>query len=142
MTDLKSDHKRHLLRSFAYVDKLLSDIEWILLFPNHSRSVFKKYTNDLEPATIKAIQDQIEKIRAAMLKILVEKEIEMGCDIIDTARSIDTHGQFANISIEEVRAKHMKGYGELTPKAKKELDDIASTLQCLLEKIQIKSGKV
>lgn len=142
MTDLKSDHKRHLLRSFAYVDNLMTDIEWILLFPNHSGSVFKKYTNDLGPEKMESIKVQIEKIRAAMLKILAEKEIEIDCNVIDTALSIDTLGQFANVTIDEIRARHMRGYGELTPNAKEELNEIASTLQSLLENIQIKSRQV
>lgn len=135
MTELTENHTRTLLTGFRYVNDLLSDIERVMATPENPETPFPKYIKDITPAQQKIIAAEIAHIRVVMRRILEDKGIKITHPRISAADAIRTAIHFADIAMEEKRPKHMKGYGELTEEAKRELNDITSEMQALLKKI-------
>jgi hypothetical protein len=135
MTDLKENHKRSLLIGFRYVDDLLSDIERIMATSMDPQSPFEKYVADIRPAQQKIIAADIAHIRIVMCRILESKGINVKHPGMSALSAIRTAIHFADIAMEEKRPKYMRGYGELTEEAVRELNEVASQMQKLLKQI-------
>ena len=135
MTELNENHKRTLLAGFRYVDNLLSDIERIMAMSMDPQSPFEQYVADIRPAQQKIIAAEIAHIRAVMCRILESKGIEINHPGISAANAVRTVIHFADIAMEEKRPKYMRGYGELTEKAVRELNEVATQMQKLLKQI-------
>ncbi len=135
MTELKKNHKRSLLIGFRYVDDLLSDIEKIMAKPMASQSPFPKYVADIAPAQQKIIAEEIAFMRGEMRRILEDKGIAIDHPKISSARAVRNAVHFADMAVEEMGPKYMKGYGELTEGGIQELDEIKLRMQKLLARI-------
>jgi hypothetical protein len=66
---LNESQRRDLLVSCQYADKLLSEIESILV-ASQSKSPFQKSKPDISPAQAKVVHDYIARMRAQMVRIL------------------------------------------------------------------------
>lgn len=135
MTELNENHKRSLLIGFRYVDDLLSDIERIMATSMDPQSPFEQYVVDIRPAQQKIIAAEIAHIRIVMCRILESKGIKINNPGISALNTIRTAIHFADIAMEEKRPKYMRGYGELTEEAVRELHEVASQMQKLLKQI-------
>jgi len=135
MTELNENHKHTLLIGFRYVDDLLSDIERIMATPAAPQSPFPKYVADITPAQQKTIEAAIAHIREKMCRILESKGIKIKHRGIRAVEAVRTAIHFADMAMEEKRPKHMKGYGELTEEATRELNEVVSQMQKLLKQI-------
>ena len=135
MTELNENHKRSLLIGFRYVDDLLSDIERIMATSMDPQSPFENYVADIRPAQQKIIAAEIAHIRAVMCRILESKGINIKHPGISAVNAVRTAIHFADIAMEEKRPKYMRGYGELTEEAVRELNEVASQMQKLLKQI-------
>ena len=135
MTDFNENHKRHLLISFRHVDKLLSEFQCILdvMIPH---SPFQQYVNDVDPGLRMIIEEHCALIHQAMRRILQEQDIKIGLPEISVINFIRTSLIFADMSIEELKPRHMRGYGHLSAEATEELNKIAAELQGLLAQIK------
>ena len=135
MTDLSDNHKRYLLITFRHVDKLLSDFQCILdvMIPH---SPFQQYINDVDPDLRTVIEEHCASVHQAMRRILNE----LGIQISDPDRSVINHIRtsliFADMSIEELKPRYMRGYGQLSAEATEELNKIAAELQGLLAQVK------
>ena len=67
--ELNSAQRLHLVNSAEYADKLLADVESVLV-ASKSKSPFRKYKNSLSPAQVKVVGDYIAGIRAQMVRVL------------------------------------------------------------------------
>ena len=135
MTELNENHKRSLLIGFRYVDDLLSDIERIMATSMDPQSPFEQYIADIRPAQQKIIAAEIAHIRIVMCRILESKGINIKHPGISAVNAVRTAIHFADIAMEEKRPKYMRGYGELTEEAVRELNEVASQMQKLLKQI-------
>ncbi|MEN6319402.1 MAG: hypothetical protein ABFD82_11690 [Syntrophaceae bacterium] len=135
MTELTENHKHTLLIGFRYVDDLLSNIERVMAIPENPETPFPKYIADITPVQQKIIEAEIAHIRVVMRRILEDKGISIKHPRISARDAIRTAIHFADIAMEEKKPKYMKGYGELTEEAKRELNDIASQMQQLLKEM-------
>ena len=136
MTDLSDRHQQALLAKFKYVDTLLSEIEY-LSKKKHWVSPFSGYTMDLKPEDIEVVESHIARIRTRMCILLEQKGISIDIHSIGVAKAIKTHLIFADIAMEELQPKYMKGYGELSDVASEELNKIALDIQRLIRKFKI-----
>jgi hypothetical protein len=132
---LNPNQRRRLRITCEYVDKLLSDVE-AALNESASKSPFPRYVNDISPAQRRTIEDYIARIRAQLVRVLARQNIAIEPSRIPVSRVVDTGLSFVGISLEELRPRHMKGYGEVSPAAADELNGIVSELQALLGKLQ------
>jgi hypothetical protein len=135
MTELSENHKRTLLAGFRYVDELLSDIERIMAMSMNPQSPFEQYVADIRPAQQKIIAAEIAHIRTVMCHILESKGIKINHPAISAVNAVRTAIHFADIAMEEKRPKYMRGYGELTEEAVRELNEVALQMQKLLKQI-------
>jgi len=135
MTDFNENHKKYLLIAFRHVDKLLSEFQCILdvMIPH---SPFQQYVNDVDPDLRMIIEKHCALIHQAMRRILQEQGIPIGNPERSVINFIRTSLIFADMSIEELRPQHMRGYGHLSVEATAELNKIALELQGLLAQIK------
>lgn len=135
MTDLNENHKKYLLISFRHVDKLLSEFQCILdvMIPH---SPFQQYVNDVDPDLRIIIEKHCALIHQAMRRILKEQGIQIGNSERSVINFIRTSLIFADMAIEELRPKYMRGYGKLSDAAADELNAIATELQEQLKQIK------
>ncbi|MBN1366026.1 MAG: hypothetical protein JW976_14560 [Syntrophaceae bacterium] len=135
MTGLNENHKRYLLSTFSHLDKILSEFECIIdvLIP---RSTFQPYINDVTPEMRKMLEKQCDLIRQSMIRILKEQRISPAKPERSLSNSIRTSLIFADISIEELSPKYMRGYGKLSDEASDELNAIVKELRELVNRIK------
>lgn len=131
---LNPNHKRRLLVSCEYIDKLLSDIESVLNVSSSS-ALSRKYRDDLIAVQRKVVKDYIARIRAQMTRVLAGQGIALPEPEISAIHSIRTTLDFVDVAAEELRPKYMRGYGEVPQALIPELNGIASELQGLAHKL-------
>jgi GTP-binding protein EngB required for normal cell division len=131
---LNPNHKRRLLVSCKYIDKLLSDIETVLNV-TASNSLFGKYRDDLAGVQRKVIQDYITRIRAQMARVLDGQDIALPEPDIGAIHSIRTTLDFVDVAAEELRPKYMRGYGKVPESLMPELEGVSAELQGLVQKL-------
>jgi len=133
-TGLNSSHQRHLLSIFKHVDDLLSEAA-ALTSPANSRSPFASSTADASPVQSKVIEDYIARVRDVMLRFLDRQGIRRDSPQTSGVWAVRTSLLFANSSVEELRPRYMRGYGELSGEAGQTMDDLATELQTLLRRM-------
>jgi len=140
LTALDERRKRSLLLKLRHLDELLFEVDRLAEGKGSSSPLSDRYT-ELEPEKKEAVQRYIVRLRETMCRILEEKGIPIDVPSFETIHSINTSLIFMDISIEEIRPKYMRGYGELTREAADELDVVATELQGLLKQMQAVLGK-
>jgi hypothetical protein len=123
--------QRRLRVACQHIDGLLSAIEAILS-ASASKSPFPKYIADIPVAQRRRIEHGIARMRPQLLRALERNAIEVAPPSISAAHAIHSALTFAQIAVEELAPKHMRGYGEVSRRAALELDAIVSSLLELL----------
>ena len=125
---LNENHRRHLLASCRYIDRLLSDVDNIVAAAD-SQSPFARYANDLSPALSKLLRDYFGRLRTDMLQILERHDAMPEGDRISALHAVRTALGFIDISIEELKPQYMTGYGAVPDALKPELNGLAEELK-------------
>jgi GTP-binding protein EngB required for normal cell division len=131
---LNESQQRHLLINVQHADKLLSEIEDILIAAS-SKSPFPKYQVDVTPAQAKVVQDYIARIRAQMLRVLESQQIAVPGPQFGAIHSIRVTLAFVRIALTEIGPKYMRGYGEVPESAVAELNGLVTELNTLVDKL-------
>jgi len=137
---LNGPQQNRLLVSCRYVDELLQDIESVLAGAS-SKTAFPKYIRDFSPAQRKMVEDYITRIRAQLLRALDSQAMPAPKPRIGALHSILTTLVFVDNTLEEIRPKYMRGYGEVHPDAAADLNGLATELQGLVEKLAAELGQ-
>ena len=132
---LNEPQQRHLRVSCEYVDRLLCDIESVL-HSAASKSPFPRYVVDITPAQSEAIEDQIQRMRTQLMRTLAWQEMEPQPPEIPATRAIMTDLSFVEIAIEEMKPRHMLGYGDVPQDAVSELNAVTDELRSVVEGMQ------
>jgi len=128
MTALGDTHKKALLSHFKYVDSLLAQIEYLAKEEN-LQSPFAGYEIDTTTEKTKVIETHVAHIRSVMLRILASKDVSIDIQNVGVAKAVNTNLTFADITIEEIRPKYMRGYGELADGCDDELNEVVLEIQ-------------
>jgi GTP-binding protein EngB required for normal cell division len=131
---LNSFQKNRLLVSLQYMDQLLGDIEAILSAAQ-SGSPFPKYRAPLSPVQARVVRDYISRIRAQMVRALEGLETASRRPRLDSTRSIRTTLLFISDAIEELRPRHLRGYGPVAEEAGPLLHGMVDELQGFVGKL-------
>jgi len=126
---------RHLYVTFRYIDKLLCEIEDVLNTPS-SRAAFPKYSPDVAPAESRQMEEQIARIRSQLVRILKEQGITRQVPSISGSHAIHAALGSIDIALEELKPRHMRGYGELPEAAANELNEIVDGLRGLVAQLE------
>ena len=125
---------RRLYVSFRYIDKLLCEIEEILNTPS-SRAAFPRYSPDVAPAERRQVEDYIARIRTELVHILNEQSITKQEPSISALHAIHVALGSIDIALEELKPRHMRGYGEVTDAAANDLNGIVGGLRGLVAQL-------
>ncbi len=127
---LNENQAKKLRITCEHIDQLLSGIEHIL-GEGESEPAFPRYTPDLTPEQRKTIEDFIARIRARLIMVLEGQGIPRRQGMTRASLAISTTLISMDISAEEVKPRHMKGYGDVSDSTAAELNGIAGELQAL-----------
>jgi hypothetical protein len=125
---------RRLYVTFCYIDKLLCEIEEVLN-TSSSRAAFPKYALDVAPADSGQIEEHIAGIRSQLVRILNEQGITRQVPSISASHAIHVALGSVDIALEELKPRHMRGYGELPEVAANELNAIVEGLRGLVAQL-------
>jgi len=131
---LNSAQRRHLLTTCQYADKLLSEIEAVLV-ASKSKSPFPKFRPDLSPAQVKMVEDYVARMRAQLTRILDGQGVRIPEAKIGSAHSIRVTLGFVDIAFDECRAKNMEGYGTVPPETVPELNGLVDEMNGLVARL-------
>jgi hypothetical protein len=132
--ELNAVQRRRLGATCKYIDGLLCDIEHALHSPQ-SESPFPHYVVDVTPAQVSLIEDHIRRLRAQLLKTLAWQHMKPEPPEIPVSRSVMTDLGFADIAVEELRPRHMRGCGAVPEDAISGLNAVVDELRSLLHSI-------
>jgi GTP-binding protein EngB required for normal cell division len=132
--DLNPSQQRHLLTSCQYADKLLAEIEAVLV-ASQSKSPFPKFKPDISPAQAKFVQDYISRMRAQLVRILDSQGVPIPSPHLGSVHSIRVTLAFVDIAFDECRPKRMTGYGELAHAAGTELSGLVDEMQGIISRL-------
>lgn len=132
---LAENHERHVLSTFQYVDRLFADMEQVLSIAQSSR-LYKEYESDVAPEKQAELRRAITEFRALMSQIQEELNIASRPPNISAARAVLTSLTFIEIALEELQARHMRGYGELSASTAVQLEAVVAQMQSILERMR------
>lgn len=133
--ELSENHKNHILSTFQYIDKLFSDIEQVLS-ATHSPAFFEPYLPDISPGQQADLLEGIAEFRDLMRQILDNLGIDFPQPHVGALRAVLTAVTFADIALEALNAKHMKGYGAVSREASMEVDELVRNLQATMARLK------
>jgi hypothetical protein len=87
------------------------------------------------PDQEKAIMRQIIGFREQIGRTLHEQQILPARPLLSAQRALLTAILFAELAIEDLRPKKLKGYGEVSPASALELEDIVLKMSGMMHKI-------
>ena len=135
MTALDERRKRALLLKFRHLDEMLTEVDRCMEGKRFSSTLSDRYTA-LHPEKKEELRRCIAHVQETMCRILTEKGISVEGILLVIVHSIDTSLTFMDMSAEEIRPRHMRGYGELSMEATDELNAIATELQKLFKQMR------
>lgn len=133
MASLNEPQKRAILCGFLDVHRRMAELEAILA-PEANPSPFSQHVNDLSPTEAKVVGDYFARVRTAMLAHLRECEIPL--DVRPTSRrwALQCGISFIGITIDELRAEKLRGYGPLDEAARERILKIHDDLERLIDR--------
>jgi len=107
---LNEAQQRRLYASCQYIDGLLCQLEQVFR-QEDSLSPFPRYVDDLNPAEMDQLKDQIRRIREQLLKTLAWQGMKPESPSIPATRVALTSLTFIDMTIEELSPRHLRGCG-------------------------------
>ncbi|HEY7236717.1 MAG TPA: dynamin family protein [Gemmatimonadaceae bacterium] len=130
-TSLNESHQRRILSTFVYADKLLQTIERLAA---SKPSPFAHEQPDLTEAESRLLLALVDRARQRMLAALDRFGIPRPRATNSSRWSADTALQFADISISELDAGTLRGYGRVDEQDALEVAAVANDLRELIER--------
>lgn len=132
---LNENQQRHLMTSCQYIDRLLSDIDGIL-HQAESLSPFPRHIVDVTQAQVRMLDAHICRIRRQLVRTIAWQAMQPKPPDIPATRAISSYLAFIDIAVEELKPKHMKGYGTVPGDTVEELNRVVHELHSLVEGMQ------
>lgn len=125
---LTENHERSLLASVQYAARLIRDCDDILAGASGSDPL-SKYTKALSTPQEKIARDYLVRLREQLLRALRAVQIQPPPATIGAVHALHTALIFLDDTFEEMRGRHLAGYGAVSPEADRVLDGVVSELQ-------------
>jgi len=119
MTGLSDNHKRRILTSLQYADKLLADSLQALTPGAHS--LFSGYVQDLSPSQSRWAESYAAKIREQMSVLLKTCGIEPPPPAAASSGKLRTSLTSLDVTLEDIYPEKMRGYGKMDAAAARDL---------------------
>lgn len=128
---LNEHHRRHLLASCQYIDRMLSDIDNIVT-ATETDSPFGRYVPDLSPVLKKLLRDYFARLRTDILRVLTRHDAMPGGQLVSAVHAIRTTLGFVDIAIVELKPEYMKGYGAVPDALAPEINGFVEELRSVV----------
>ena len=128
MTALAENHKRTLLSRLRRIDDLLREIEYRAQ-PDGIESAFEDEISDWTCAKRRIVFDWIAEVRQLLKSIIERQGLVAAQSTASAAWLVQTSVDLMLSVVDELRPERMRGYGELSVAAGRELDEIVSDLR-------------
>ena len=125
---LNENQERRLRVTCAHIDRILSEIE-NALNESASKAAFPSYIPDITPEQQTAVENYIAEVRTRLEQTLENQGIIPNPPGIPLSRAIRSRLYSIDISAEEIRPRHMRGYGKVSVAAATELSSFAGEMQ-------------
>jgi hypothetical protein len=125
--DLNEHHRRRLLVSCQYIDRLLSSIENAVA--DHALTAFPRYIRDINAEERNEVRKEVAKLRGQLLEFLRRWGIATPEPAISARHSIETSLGYIDIAVEELKPRHLRGYGTVPAPLVPELTTSVEALQ-------------
>jgi hypothetical protein len=135
MAGLNDNQRRYLLSTLRHVDDLLWKAEHILAKAGEA-SPLNQYQDDFTPEQREEIQEFIGRVREAMLRILEDHDIHDDHSPISGNHAVNALFLLASVAVEELRPKHLRGYGQIADEAVQDIHRIVDGLQGLMARVR------
>lgn len=133
--------KRRIASTFEHVDELLQAAVSAMK-GSATGSPFNRFIQDSDPDQQKLIEDEVQILRGLMVAAMERLDIPIPVPSVAATRSAQTDLLFAEVDIEDIEPKRLRGYGELPPAEAEILAEINAGLINALSRInqRLKSG--
>ena len=131
---LSAPQRNHFLVTLKYADQLLSEVEQILR-PTGSEPLFPRYASDLSPEEVESIETGIAGFRKQMIEVLQGLGIPLPSNQIGAMHAITTNLDYIEMELENLNARGMRAYGELSPAAAQQLEGTLADLKAVLHRL-------
>jgi hypothetical protein len=129
--DLNETQRRHLYDGFAHLDRQLDAIAAIARVAE-SGALFPRYQNDLTPEARAAIDQRIARGRSQLRARMAALAMVPEPAPLSAVQAIAAQFNLAEIGLDEIGARAMRGYGEVGPAAADALDQLTGELAAAL----------
>lgn len=125
---LNENQQRRLRITCEHIDRILSEIENILNEAG-SEAAFPSYITDITAAQQRVVEDYIAGVRVQLTRTLDRQKILKNPPAIPVSRAIRSRLYSIDIAAEEIKPRHMRGFGKVSKTAATELNNFAGELQ-------------
>ena len=128
---MNENHERHLLTMFRHIDNLLSEAEHILA-SGEASALFVEYVEDGTPGQRKTVHEHVERVRQAMRRAVDELKLSQPVPMCGAMWAAAGRVSFAEIAMQELEPKRMRGYGTLTEEDIEAINNVVTDLKAAL----------
>jgi len=136
--------QRRILANAEYADKLLADIENILMGAEAGR-LFRRHHPDVTPQQARLVRPLIAQFRRQLGRFLEAAQVDGagGRPRFGALHSILVTLAFVRIAVQEMAPEHLRGYGGLAPEAEEALRGVTNQLESLVATLEaeLRSGE-
>jgi GTP-binding protein EngB required for normal cell division len=119
MTGLSDNHKRRILTSLQYADKLLA--ESLQALKPGAHSLFSGYVQDLSPSQSRWVESYAAKIRKQMSVLLETCGIDPPPPTAASSGKLRTSLTSLDVTLEDIYPEKLRGYGKMDAAAARDL---------------------
>jgi GTP-binding protein EngB required for normal cell division len=132
---LTENHERGLLASIQYALKLIRDCEEILASADHPNPL-TRYVGGLAAPQRRIAEDYLQRLRQQIIRFLDVAQIAPPEPRVTAVHAIQTLMIFIEDALEEMRARHLRGFGAVSAEAERLLDGEVSAMQAHVREIE------
>jgi hypothetical protein len=132
---LNESQARRFRSTCEHIDKLLAEIERIAE-PTTPGRPFAHYVFDITPAQQVAVQSHVLQVRSVLVSFCEQFGIAPEEACIPTLRAVRSTLEFVEIGAEEVRPRHMWGYGAVSEEAAAALEAFALEIRLIIAELK------
>jgi GTP-binding protein EngB required for normal cell division len=126
MTGLSDNHKRRILTSLQYADKLLAESLQALTPGAHP--LFSGHVQDLSPSQSRWVESYAARIRKQMSVLLERCQIELPSATTLSSGKLRTNLTSLDVTLEDIYPEKLRGYGKIDSAA---AHDLSWTLRAI-----------
>lgn len=128
---MNETQRRHLQEGLAHLERQLGAIEAILEGAGKGR-MFSRWSDDLDPEERARQSAAVARVRAAMREVMRSEGIEEESATLGARQALQSQWALAEIGLEELGPRGMRGFGELEESDKRKLEAVVAQMHAAL----------